>query len=87
MSGLKHVAAEQPEKLENIQLCHTNVFDIVKEYGKESFDFVYGVNIIEHIPRTAELLEQIYQVLRPGGMVYIQGANLECSERAPYMDI
>lgn len=41
----------------------------------ETFDVVFLINVIEHVEDPLELLEQVYQVLRPGGIVLIHAPN------------
>lgn len=41
----------------------------------ESFDVVFLINVIEHVEDPIELLEQIYSVLRPDGIVLIHAPN------------
>lgn len=36
----------------------------------ETFDFVYCINVLEHVLQAEELVEEIYERLRPGGMVW-----------------
>lgn len=40
-------------------------------FEDESFDLVTAMNVLEHIPRTEDGLQEIHRVLRPGGVVGI----------------
>jgi len=41
-------------------------------FANESFDFVSGVDVLEHIVHWRSTLAEIYRVLKPGGYVYLQ---------------
>lgn len=43
--------------------------------ASESFDVVFLINVIEHIEDPVAMLEQIYRVLRTGGIVLIHAPN------------
>jgi SAM-dependent methyltransferase len=49
---------------------------IGKLYGGSSFDCVYGVSVLEHIPEPDLLLENVAAVLVPGGFAFLQGGPL-----------
>ena len=36
----------------------------------DTFDLIYCINVLEHVPRAGELVEEIYERLRPGGMAW-----------------
>lgn len=44
-------------------------------YPGNSFDFVYTMGTIEHIPRPIEAVREIYRVLKPGGRAVIGVPN------------
>ncbi len=41
-----------------------------------SFDIVYGIAIVEHVPDFERLCRSIKRLLRPGGVVYLQGCPM-----------
>lgn len=41
-------------------------------YGREQFDLVYFFESLSHSPRPGDVIRQVYEVLKPGGIVYIK---------------
>ena len=39
-------------------------------YGDEKFDFVFSLNALEHIPDLIKAINEVWRVLRPGGIFY-----------------
>jgi len=48
-----------------------SAYDISKKFEKESFDVVLCMNVLEHVPDIAGVLEQVNYVLKPGGYFFI----------------
>ena len=46
------------------------------EVPADSFDIIYGIAILEHIPDLARVCEAIKKLLRPDGVAYLQGCPL-----------
>jgi 2-polyprenyl-3-methyl-5-hydroxy-6-metoxy-1,4-benzoquinol methylase len=44
-------------------------------FPSESFDVVTLMDVIEHVPGPKELVEEIYRILRPGGILFIVTPN------------
>lgn len=42
---------------------------------EETFDFIYCINVLEHVPRAEELIEEIYERLKPGGTAWFVMPN------------
>lgn len=38
-------------------------------HGKK-FDFIYSINVLEHVPQPENLLDQVFERLKPGGMAW-----------------
>ncbi|MFW6156155.1 MAG: class I SAM-dependent methyltransferase [Armatimonadota bacterium] len=57
-----------------VEYCHERGYDAQVGTGTEidlddeSMDLVTAWNIVEHVPRTAEIMTEIRRVLRPGGV-------------------
>jgi cyclopropane fatty-acyl-phospholipid synthase-like methyltransferase len=45
---------------------------LVKLYGRERFDAVYFLESLSHSSRPAEVVSGAYEVLKPGGIIYIK---------------
>jgi ubiquinone/menaquinone biosynthesis C-methylase UbiE len=39
---------------------------------ENSFDLVHCAHVLEHLPPTATVIEEIYRVLKPGGVLFIE---------------
>lgn len=50
-------------------------------YANESFDFVMGAHILEHLPNPRRALEEMVRVLKPGGMLFV------CVTRQSYFGV
>jgi SAM-dependent methyltransferase len=44
---------------------------------RASFDFIVLVDVVEHVADPAALLSEVYQLLRPGGKIYIDTADCD----------
>lgn len=51
----------------------------IKDIANNSVDFVITFQVIEHIKRDFELLNEVYRVLRPGGKLIISTPNIRTS--------
>ena len=40
-------------------------------FKKETFDEIYMLNVIEHLPDTIKVMEEVYRILKKGGKVHI----------------
>ena len=50
----------------------------------QKFDLIYGINVLEHIPKPPELISAIQQALNPGGLRLLEWrAFMDFNERAP----
>ena len=47
------------------------------KFASESFDYVRSNHSFEHMPNPLEVLQEMYRILRPGGMLYIGVPNVE----------
>lgn len=57
-------------------------------YKNNSFDFIFTMGTIEHIPRPIEAMKEIYRVLRPGGRAVIGVPNkYEWFGKSPVLNI
>lgn len=51
----------------------------------QKFDVIYGINVLEHIPKPAALISAIQQALTPGGYVFLSGGPLWTSMRGHHV--
>jgi 2-polyprenyl-3-methyl-5-hydroxy-6-metoxy-1,4-benzoquinol methylase len=53
-------------KIENIEFAHATIFD--ESLGKESFDLILASSILHLLENLPQVLNQIHQLLKPGGL-------------------
>jgi SAM-dependent methyltransferase len=51
------------------------------QYAPESFDVIAWIEVIEHIDCPQEELEKMFQLLRPGGVIYVTTPNFDSVSR------
>lgn len=56
--------------LEGVDIVH-NLTSYPWPFEDETFDEIYMLNIIEHLPNTIQVMEEIYRILKKGGLVHI----------------
>ena len=76
VSGLYHVDDSRPTNNPLIAVQRVDALDLANAYPAESFDIIYGISILEHIPNPDKLLAQIWHVLSKNGIVFLQGAPI-----------
>jgi SAM-dependent methyltransferase len=47
------------------------VYGDIREVAGESYDFIYSVNVLEHIPDLESEIKELRRVLRPGGVLFV----------------
>ncbi len=52
-------------------------------FAADSFDLVLSQAVIEHVTDPQRYADEIIRVLRPGGLVYVEGAFLQPVHQAP----
>lgn len=55
------------------------------DYADGTFDIVYSIATLEHVPRPEAVLDEIVRVLKPGGYAYVQAAPLYHSPYGHHM--
>jgi 2-polyprenyl-3-methyl-5-hydroxy-6-metoxy-1,4-benzoquinol methylase len=53
-----------------IDLQCVSGYDLLEHFGAESFDLVISTQVLEHVARPADFLNQIAHVLKPGGELW-----------------
>jgi SAM-dependent methyltransferase len=73
VTGLGHISQEQISKEYNLRILRADALKLSSVFEPCRFDIVYGLSIIEHIPSPKAFLDQVYTVLKPGGLAYFEG--------------
>lgn len=63
---------------------HTAIADaLALPFADETFELVLSQAVIEHVTDPQRYADEIVRVLRPGGLVYVEGAFLQPVHQAP----
>ena len=76
VTGLDHVTEEGESVDQRLCIMKADALDLRSRFAAGSFDLVFGLSIIEHIPRPDRFLEEVYRVLAPGGLALFEGFPL-----------
>ncbi len=69
---------KQPENAPEIEFTQSNVPPL-SFLEDNSFDYVICFQVIEHIKKDAEVIKEIYRVLKPGGTLIMSTPNIKMS--------
>jgi SAM-dependent methyltransferase len=76
VTGLDHVSEEGESVDQRLCIMKADALDLHSRFAAGSFDLVFGLSIIEHIPRPDRFLEEVSRVLAPGGLALFEGFPL-----------
>lgn len=85
VTGLDHITQEATSDQFNLRVQRADALELVEVFGSGRFDVVYGLSIVEHIPRPELFLEQVHAVLKPGGLAYLQGDPIWSSPQGHHL--
>ena len=85
VTGLEHISQEQTDRRENLRIMYADGLSLSSVFEPCSFDVVYGVSVVEHILSPKIFLDEVYKVLKPGGMAYFEGAPLWSSSKGHHL--
>jgi SAM-dependent methyltransferase len=84
ITGLDHVTEEKSVN-ERLRVLRANALSLSEVFEPNSFDVIYGLSIVEHIPSPKVFLSEVHKVLRPGGVAYFEGNPLWSSPRGHHL--
>jgi SAM-dependent methyltransferase len=76
VTGLDHISAETQGADQRLRIMQADGLSLRSHFEAGSFDIVYGLSVIEHIPSPALFMEEVSRVLRPGGFAFFEGFPL-----------
>jgi ubiquinone/menaquinone biosynthesis C-methylase UbiE len=85
VTGLQHITQEQTNKGQNLRIVRADALALSSVFEPCSFDIVYGLSIVEHIPSPKILLDEVYKVLKPGGLAYLEGNPIWSSPKGHHL--
>jgi 2-polyprenyl-3-methyl-5-hydroxy-6-metoxy-1,4-benzoquinol methylase len=75
--GIEPVESSARFGIEQLSLnIHMGIFESAEVAG-ESVDVVYSNAVIEHLKKPSEVVDQAFEVLRPGGLFYADTVNID----------
>jgi SAM-dependent methyltransferase len=85
VTGLDHITEEKTSTDHKIKIARADGLELTKYFEPNSFDVVFGLSIIEHIPNPKRFIEQVHYVLKPGGFAYFEGYPLWSSPKGHHL--
>jgi SAM-dependent methyltransferase len=85
VTGLDHVWREENGENSQLLIRKADALSLSRVFEPSSFDAVYGISVIEHIPSPKAFLAEVYKILKPGGLAYLQGDPLWSSRRGHHL--
>lgn len=85
VSGLQHISNELSDAESGLRVVYANALELSKVFGVSKFDVVYGISIVEHIPSPHIFIEEVFKVLKPGGLAYLQGSPIWSSPKGHHL--
>jgi SAM-dependent methyltransferase len=84
ITGLDHVTEE---KLigQRLRIMRANALSLSSVFEPNSFDVIYGLSIVEHIPSPRIFLDEVHRVLKPRGMAYFEGNPIWTSPKGHHL--
>jgi SAM-dependent methyltransferase len=76
VTGLDHISDEGESVDQRLRIIKADALDLRSHFEAGCFDLVFGLSIIEHIPRPDRFLEEVHRVLAPGGLALFEGFPL-----------
>jgi SAM-dependent methyltransferase len=70
--GVQILCVEQDAQMQ--KLLRENGFEVVsdiRELPKQQVDYIYSLNVLEHIEDDWLIIQEFFRILRPGGRIYI----------------
>jgi SAM-dependent methyltransferase len=55
----------------HLQTLGGKVFGDIREVADASYDFIYSINVLEHVPDLVPEVAELRRVLRPGGTLFV----------------
>lgn len=85
VSGLGHVSTEKNEHDGRVVIMKASGHAIKSIFGANTFDIIYGISVVEHIPMLAHFLEQVFYTLKPGGFAFFEGSPIWTSAKGHHI--
>jgi SAM-dependent methyltransferase len=71
---------------DNVEVLQSDIESDPLPYNKNTFDCVFSKSVLEHFYYPEKIIEKIYHVLKPGGLVIIMVPDWESIYKTFYLD-
>ena len=85
VTGLEHISHENASETYNLKIMRANGHELSGVFGPSRFDVIYGLSIVEHISSPKAFLDEVYTVLKPGGLAYFEGNPVWSSSKGHHL--
>jgi 2-polyprenyl-3-methyl-5-hydroxy-6-metoxy-1,4-benzoquinol methylase len=75
------ISEEAREICQNRGLKVTDLHAFYHDYAPKSYDVILSSEVIEHMEFPAEFFKRAYELLKPGGILYVTTPNFDALER------
>jgi len=85
VTGLDHISQERVDDEYDLRILRADALTLSSVFGPERFDVVYGISIVEHIPSPSKFLDEVYRILKPGGLAFLEGNPIWSSSKGHHL--
>jgi SAM-dependent methyltransferase len=85
VTGIDHIFQEHIDEKKRLNVLRADALKLSSVFGPCSFDVVYGLSVVEHIPSPKLFIEEIYKILKPGGIAYFEGCPIWSSPKGHHL--
>jgi SAM-dependent methyltransferase len=85
VTGLDHISQEDSDEDRHLRILRVDALALSSVFEPCSFDVVYGLSVVEHIPSPTIFLDEVYKVLKSGGFAYFEGSPLWSSGKGHHL--
>ena len=85
VTGLDHIETEQADSSKRLNILRADALELSKVFAPCSFDAIYGLSVIEHIPSPKLFMKEVFTALKPGGVAYFEGNPIWSSPKGHHL--
>ena len=85
VTGLDHITSEEQGLVPGLSVMRADALNLSAIFEPNSFDIVYGLSVLEHIPSPSLFISEVARVLKTGGICYLEGSPLWSSPKGHHI--